>query len=186
VSRLKECRGLAPSTVLFSCLLLVVSLTSQQAYTQDVQNAESPAPVITSDRHIGLPAQPRSTVFTFINETGWEDEGPVHFLYAWNQLPSCGFTWTESTWDSGALELIGMYGGAWYLHLLPFNANNVYGAVTTLGPFEIQEDVSSTKNSVAAVATKQSIGLLPDFERTAVVTGLTQPVSMMFLPDGRL
>ena len=60
-----------------------------------------------------------------------------HYKYAWDQNPTHVFTGSETTWNSGTLQLAPTAVGRWYLHLLSQNGENVSGTTADLGGYYV-------------------------------------------------
>ncbi|NLN76279.1 MAG: fibronectin type III domain-containing protein, partial [Armatimonadetes bacterium] len=84
----------------------------------------SPAPVAGSVTPSNLnPGAGDNVIWT--NNLGWGAGGVEYFRYVWTQNATHTWADTETQWSSGALSLVPTAGGAWYLHVKGFNADDV-------------------------------------------------------------
>ncbi|MBI4090161.1 MAG: hypothetical protein HY421_02045 [Candidatus Kerfeldbacteria bacterium] len=102
---------------------------------------------VTADRATGT--WYTTSGFNFANTAGFGSGGVQYYRYAWNTNASHAFSGSESIWNNGLLKLAAPTDGSWYLHVQPYNGDDVAGAIVSYGPFQYDGTAPSVPASAA-------------------------------------
>lgn len=91
--------------------------------------------------------------FNFTNAAGFGSGGVQHYRYAWNTNANHVFSGAEPTWSNGTLNLTAPADSSWYLHVQPFNGDDVAGAAVSYGPFQYDGTAPSVPASASITTT---------------------------------
>ncbi len=106
---------------------------------------------VTADRITG--SWYTSGSFNFSNAAGFGSGGVQYYRYAWNANTNHTFSGSEPVWRNGILNLAAPADGSWYLHVQPFNGDDVAGPGVSYGPFQYDSTAPSVPASAAITTT---------------------------------